>query len=910
LLFAYTVSFICWASLTESFHTYQVDTIGLVPWFMYPLMLGINGLLAILCLYYLTQDTITYRVLTLFIAFIIFAFIVGKVVSIINLYFFDAGYWEKRFMWFIKLSLATLAPIPVVLLIDRLKKKSIHVNIKTVASVAIIGTVVLYGVSTTFLNLEYWNIVATDPAKQPSSNEMSAINAFKEILNNDPKAWSATVTGTSAAMVTFATPADQLMLMQLLYTAYRPEMAFTELYRHPAYTHPYIYLHNRDVEHLKKFNDRFLAQYLGTLPIVFRNSEVKIYNVSKLSFPQLQSDNVLIVPLDSFIGGQDLDVAYYILSQGFYNYTVSCDLDDKALNARTIMLSFDPPQGHSVTSDFQDEFNQTLSSWTVSKGDWRIGNEKLLGGESGKYGEGIILLPTVTENFTASFKVKPQSGDAAALNYVSLVYSWINSKNYRFADILFSSDGYVHVLFRTITDGVEETLPNWSGIKTDLKWDFSTEFNVTVAVKGTLNQIAINSNSLLSVDLENIGGRIGLRYYRFYAVSFDDFLATGTKSIRLRPINDYLNYLHSGGKVIVLNTNGYGFFADCLFQISNSTLNAERIEGKNLKVDLPIEAPARKLTVKDTNATTLAHYVSSTGETSFILKQNYGEGELFYVNIRPIVEAMHKSNAQPALSKALGTLLSDMNLPKLGPDAMRGVRAEHDDGYVKAIRLSDGVEAETDSLLFPLELEAEQVNVKVKDELHNFYDVTSISINEYSTVIVDAGNITIEDGEAFYAALKINSTFTIKPSTGSLDLRIGTKQQEITLSDVNEFSVIPCGSLRLLARTPTVKALEITFVEFYPFGSLQWRTNIYGQDLKVTGLTEFSVILSDSYTALKNVKLGAAFQPDPPIVTFDVFSTLPTVVFWTLTLLPIFVSILFISEYRHNEKRKGVHINR
>lgn len=282
LLFVYVIALVSWVSLADSFHTWQVDTIGLVPWFMYPLMLGINGLLAIIALYHLTQNAKSYEVLAFFIAFMIFAFIFGRVVSTINLYFFDAGYSEKRFLWLIKLPLAALAPIPILFLIDRLKKVRVHVNIKTVASVAIIGAVVLYGVSTTFLNLEYWNILANNPTSYQSSDEMEAINAFKDILDSDPKAWLVTVTGTSAGMATFAAPADQLVLKQLLYTAHTPEMAFTQLYRHPAYSHPYIYLHYRDVAHLNRYGDSFLTQYLPMLPLVFDNSEVKIYNVSKL----------------------------------------------------------------------------------------------------------------------------------------------------------------------------------------------------------------------------------------------------------------------------------------------------------------------------------------------------------------------------------------------------------------------------------------------------------------------------------------------------------------------------------------------------------------------------------------------------------------------------------------------------
>ena len=236
-----------------------------------------------------------------------------------------------------KLPLALLAPIPVLLLVDRLKKR-VSVNIKTIFSIVLIGIICLYGVSTTFLNVEYWNITSTNPVTYPSSLELSAIDAFKKILDNDPKAWSATVTSTSASTVTFAAPDDTLILRQLLYGVHTPEMVLTQLYRNPFLSHSYIYLDNRDIIYLlNNYPNQFLSQYLiPTLPTSFSNSEVKIYNVSQLSAPQSASGNVLLIPFDKSVAEeQSILMAYYALSYGRYNYTVAYDTDHNALNSST-----------------------------------------------------------------------------------------------------------------------------------------------------------------------------------------------------------------------------------------------------------------------------------------------------------------------------------------------------------------------------------------------------------------------------------------------------------------------------------------------------------------------------------------------------------------------------------------------
>jgi hypothetical protein len=889
LFFAYCIALLSWTTLLDSFHTWQVDTIGLVPWFMYPIMLGINGLLAILALYYLAEDSKLYSTFILFITFMVFAFIAGKIVSTINLYLFDAGYWEKRFIWFIKIPLAILAPIPIIYVIDKLRKRNININIKTIASITLIGIIVLYGISTTFLNLEYWNIVANDPSNMPSQSEIDAINALKRIFDNYRKTWLATVTGKSSDIATFAAPPDQLVIKQYLYTAYRPEMAFTQLYRHPAYDHAYIYLHNRDLTQLSKFADRFLANYIKTLPIVYENSEVKIYNVSKVSPPLPNSDTVLILSLDkSLCDEQTLYTAYNLLSQGLYNYTVAYDLDDKALNSKTIVLSYDPPEGGILTSLFEDQFNETPASYTIARGSWQITSGKLLGGETGKYGEGIILSPVSARNFIASFKAKPVSGNASVLNYVSLVYSWVDPKNYRIADIMFGADLYAYVHFRTIINGVEQAIPNWPGIKTDIKWNFGDEYNITVTVNGTLNQIAVNGKTYLSTDLENILGRIGLRYYRFYQVSFDDFSLTTSVPLNLRPIEDYVNFLESGGKLIILNTNGYYSFANSLFSVENSTLNAEKIEMGKKTLNLPTEIIVPKLALKNSTISVLGRYLGLNDETSFIIKQNFGSGELFYVNIKPIIEVLRKDEAS-AYYPLLGSLLEDLSLPKIRPNYVLSA-----DGYVKEIQLKNDVDIETTSLIFPLKTTLKQLEIKTSDGTITLFNVTSIKIENYSKLLVKTENLTISDGQGFYATLKLNNTFAIEPCEGMLNLEIATEEAKHYITHVEQISIAPYGTIQLLARTPKVSAPEVTFIEFYTLGSLNWQTRTYGQNLNVNGTTSFEIILSDSYTMLGNVKLGESFERDPPIVMFDEFSTIPTAIFWILLLLPIFSGVILI----------------
>jgi len=883
LFYLYVVSSLSCISLIHSFHTWQVSEIGLVPYFMYPLILGVNGLLSILALFYIIDDKRSYNALKPFLVFAAYTFIVGKLVSMINLHFFDIAYSEKRFILFLKIPLAMLAPLPVIYNIDNMKKNiDIGINTKACASLIIIGTIVLWGISTTYLNLEFWNRVANDPTRLPSQSELEAITALRDIFNKDPRAWLVTVTSTSSATVRMAaTPTDPFGLWQLLYTARTPEMAFTRLYMPAPYSHPYVYLHSRDTIYLNKFSDSFLRWYITMLPVVFKNPEVTIYNVSRVSFPQPSNEIALIVPFDEAMNTEGIKIAYCILSQGLYRYSVAYDLDDKALNFNTIILAFDLPKRSILSMIFKDEFNKTLGSWIISKGYWRIEGGKLIAGEDGKISEGLILSPVLAQNFTANFKVKPLKG-VALLNYVSFIYSYIDPKNYRIADILFNKeDGFIYVHFRTVVNGVEKVIPKWPGVKTELRWEFGKEYNITVNVVGDLNQIFIDNKLVLSVNLNNIPGRVGLRYFRFYKVAFDDFLISYTVRLYLRPTNDYLNYLESGGRIIVLNTNGYGSFANMLFLRQNLTAKVDRIEGPTLKATLPTVVQVSNLVPK-AGTLTLSYYVGKEGRIPFILRKNIGSGELIYVNLYPIVRAIvYKPDIRSAFYALLGKILDDLNLPRQSLNLMPNF-----DAYVKEVRCNN-VEIETASLLFPLKVKL-NVIVETKNGSYDFQNVTSIVMTGYPRAIIKTNSVVLGDGKGFYTTLKINSTFIIEFPKGLTILKIVTGDEEFKLDHVTRLSITPTNFIRLLARTPVVSSSEAYFTELYlRYGFIRWRARTFGQDLEVLGLVRFSVVLSDSYSALDDIKLTGSFQRYPPRVIFDELSTLSTAAFWALLSLPV-----------------------
>ena len=140
------------------------------------------------------------------------------------------------------------------------------------------------------------------------------------------------------------------------------------------------------------------------------------------------------------------------------------------------------------------------------------------------------------------------------------------------------------------------------------------------------------------------------------------------------------------------------------------------------------------------------------------------------------------------------------------------------------------------------------------------FNVTVVRILDYSKLLIKTESLTIDRGRGFYAALKLNDTFVIESHEDIFGLEVVVNNTKHYITHVNQVLIVPYESIQLLAQTPNISANKTTFIEFYTFGSLNWRTRTFGQNLNVDGRTNFQVILSDNYTALDGVRLGEILQ--------------------------------------------------
>jgi hypothetical protein len=890
--FVYLLGLVAWVGGIPSFHTSMLVDVGAIPWFAYPVFLGVGGVLMMVSLHYLLEDHEAMRLLMPFLALVVFSLLFGRALTFINLNLFITGYWEKRFTSYFFLASAVIAPVAMIKVVDSLKRNQAKIK-RTLLLATMVSIITVYGLQSFFVVTEYWAIT-TAPAYQISEGEFQAINYLSGILQQDKYAYTITLTSGSYNALTFATPPYQLSGMQVFRTAENPEVPFVCL-KARNLSHAFLYMDSRDYALLNKTGQSWLANHLlPILPVLYRNNVVTIYNISSVSFPQTNSTTALIVPFDNSMDPtKPWLYAYDTLSLSKYDYTVAYDLDCRIFSYPTLVLSIDPPSQNIIEKNFQDNFSNE-NGWTPVSGTWQYAQNGLEAGKHGEYQDAIFLSPVSARNFTASLNFTPIDGDLKVANYVLLIYDWKDNANYKYAELMFDGTGEVYAYFSSYTNGQVAIYPAWPGLKTGLKWQLGDSFNLTVSVQGNDATLNINGSQYLSTKSDITGGQLGIRATRFYQVLFTGFKAVSSNDVQLRNVEEYLHYVEEGGKLVVLNTNGYGYFADQLLTRDNHAIDAYMINGSG-NITLPANLTVSKLSPKAENVEAIAYYRSQKDSSVYAIKEKIGSGEIIYVNMYPIVEAIDQSNNKAGFYKILGELLKSTEVP-LEPFTYV---SEISDAF-RQVEMSGNIQVDSSSLLFPLDVNLGKLEItSANNSVSSLVDVKGLRIFDYIGIHVEASNLTLSNGNGFYCALKFGGKIIITPEGNSTSMTASTADRNTTQFTNIKMITIENDLTTLYMRQPTINVRGLaTFKELYSSGEIYQKTGTQGQDLRVNGNIKLTLYLSDTYSFASLLGASGSFERSPPILAYDELSSLPQAAFWSLILAPIFLALVIIAHRR------------
>jgi hypothetical protein len=346
-LILFISGFFVWVLGEFPFAINLVGNTGFIPWFIYPISLGVVGLIGLISV--LVCKKLWNNSIVLFVFFLFSSVIAGRIVSIININFFQTGYLESRFLPYTSAAAALLTPLVIYQTINFLKTRKCFEHVKlynkhAILTALLIGIIVFSGISSTLLTVEsYVDIYGTHPDYLLSKQDLSALSFLSSISTANSQPTLLTVSDSSINDLQYV-PTQWIMnnyLLPPIWSSSYPELPSIFLYN-GRYSEPYIYLSQNDLVSLTGSNwqNGYLTQHLlPNLPTVYSSSNITIQKVLNGVPPVLNGASVLVEPFNSQTN--NYLYAFDAMSLGGYNFTTKLDCDPSVSENKIMVLSTD-----------------------------------------------------------------------------------------------------------------------------------------------------------------------------------------------------------------------------------------------------------------------------------------------------------------------------------------------------------------------------------------------------------------------------------------------------------------------------------------------------------------------------------------------------------------------------------------
>ncbi len=901
LLYTYLLGLLTWLSKAPSLNTWPILASGIVPWFIYPLVQGVIGLLALVALVYAINDKSVNLSLLVFTFFALFSLVAGKCITYINVHVFFTSYWEKRFLFYMFFAFSVIASVPIVKTIKPIMIFSANSFSKNTLKLAVISFIMILGLQSTFTVVTYHHITKS-PKYWPSENELAAIEYLENAFMQDPYAYALSPSSTSISLLTYAAPSYLPSHPHVFFSARTPEFCFPIFHVYPD-SHAYIFVAKRDADMLleRKGSSWLVDHVLPMLPVVYKNDEVTIYRVPEVSFPKPNSMIALVVPFDDRVDfKRRWFYAYDVLSLGKYDYTVLYDLDPRLFRYHTIIMSFDVLEENFIRYIYQYDFTNstTLNYWRFISGTWELAENGIII-HTNKTVQKCILLADITsaQNFSFSISFKLIEANSSLANYVGVLYDWKDCYNFKYVGLLFYRSN-IHLFSAYWKNGKAQFYPKWPGIDTALKWKLGDVFNFTVSISASSIVAYVNNSGPFTIENDAIAvkdrGPIGIMVMRAFSVLFTHFKVEAEYSIHTRHCKEYENYVMHGGRLIILNTNGYYYFASKLFVAGNTTILARRITYSGEEITLPVKLKMPILLPRNDSIEIIACYESHQHSSIFIAKRKIGLGELIYVNLYPIVEKTDETQCKASLFTLLSKLLDPIK-ELLEPFEFNKLQLS---AYFKRVKAIGNVEITSSSILFPLSFSFREMVIKYGvNRTSVLYNVSFVQLLNSSTIWIRSFNVCLSEGLGFYSKIVSWQNVTIL-SEEAFSLMMVANGSRKCFTDVKLIEIYE-ETITLYVRSPTIQTIgTVFFDEFYPNSAIYRKTKTSGQDLRVKGSVLMQIYASDTYSRVSSLEMEGLFEREPPLIMYDEFSTLPDTLTWCVIVAFILLIPYFISRER------------
>jgi len=316
--------------LSRSFSSKLVSEIYYIPVMMYPVLLGIPLFFALFSIYEvflkskMLPEYIIVR-LKIIIVLLMYTIIFGKLLSLVNVYFMDTVYYERRFLPVMWLAVSILSSISMAKLFILGKRL-----IKQLAMVILIISML-----STLLSVEFW---LSAPLPKADAKILEGVSWISNPQNIDLSVPILTfISGSSYSDTEFAPIQYRINTYRPpIWMSVSPEIPLTLLYHNERCSAPYVFIESRDVALIKSLKNSFFLNYMiKILPIIYNNSKVSVYRIPDGVPPSTYSRIVVVKTPNKFASA---NMICTILSLSGYNYTTSLLDDERIINLSEIVV--------------------------------------------------------------------------------------------------------------------------------------------------------------------------------------------------------------------------------------------------------------------------------------------------------------------------------------------------------------------------------------------------------------------------------------------------------------------------------------------------------------------------------------------------------------------------------------------
>jgi hypothetical protein len=901
LLLLYFASLLLWFSGSLTFDFGGLNLFGYVPWFLYPVKLGVIGILAILatCILF-TSSKYRSRELVALLASALLMIFVSRLVSTIqmsytsqftfnpNSWFSEAirqtilGFREERMFELFKVPLAILAAIVLgenILIRTKLKKTKLS-NYLVVSG--LISLILISGMASTLLGFEYYNNLTE--TNQISPPELEIINDLRDKIYADgksiiisPRTPTSYLDFTGATAIVTESPAA--------WAAKSPELPLF-VTRYSETTPTYVYLdQGRDYAALSDYAGNYLEHISNLTQTCLENSEVTIKAFSNGSIPVSHSSAALIVPFDE----SAMAISRPITQEESKQNIALALFFEKSL--QPVNIYKDPITYHDIEQDDTATFNGMSSYIRINGTD------------------------TNFEKISVEFMYRPL--DLSSNQVIVGKFDWGTPPRKSWEIVQYGK----RIAFKISPDGANEEVLLSSEILTS-----NTQYTIRNVYDGTSMEIFLNNKIIASKPYQEgifqsntdliIGAelyndkptafaKMTLSYVRvltdvpsatepiFYAydllsstgLNFTTTLSNDNKSYnhetQVLPYDDRITYemltkLDANQQtantryVVILNTNGYGPFLNLFGNITSDSFTATGILTNNYSTMQPsIDVPVITL---NKNTEVKAQYVNNSLSSPFIMTTTRDQFTLIYINVYPLIQQNQLFNPTPiqTLTEILGNYMEIYDETAVSPWF-------YEPGLLfSGFEASGTIQVMADSVA-SIKL---QENSAVRTKSGTYYNISTLGTERYKTIQIDSSEITVQGGYGFYTTL-----IAYNPS--------------ITLQNNQTTAIDITGNATFLIRQPEISVNgRITFENFHMLHPPTIYTD--GRSTTLSGDIALGIYVSDEATIALPYKFNSPItvKYEKPLMAFDEIKSFMLMLPYIVLILALAIAILLVQRFK------------